>query len=98
MIRNLWPLLVGLAIWAAAFLGLYSIQALGCVWVWPAFWHRTILVAIALGSVLALTGTLFWQLNGSSQSLRTIGVRLTAAAIAASVVTFMPTLFVSLCV
>lgn len=101
MIRDFWPLLIGFGLWAAAFVLLYSVQALGCVWQWPAFWHRLLMIAIAISSIGSLAAIFLWQKpqkRERSISLQAPGVLLTAAALFASTVIFAPTLFASPCV
>lgn len=100
MIRNLWPLLIGFSIWAVAFLAIYSLQALGCVWGWDAGLHRTTLVALALLFIATLIGLLFWQHRARRRPAclpEMAGFWLTGLALAASVVTFAPVGFATLC-
>lgn len=100
MIGKLWPLLAGFTIWLSGFAALYAVQALGCVWTWPEPWHRTLLIAMATSIVVALVVLLVWQGRSRQsplQPLETAGIALTAAAIAASAITFAPALFSSIC-
>jgi len=100
MIGTLWPLLAGFTIWLSGFAMLYAIQALGCLWFWPEPWHRTLLIAMAIGIIVALVILLAWQNRNRRsplQALDTAGLALTALAIAASAITFAPALFSSIC-
>lgn len=97
MIRKLWPLLIGFTIWSLAFLTLYSVQALGCVWGWPGQWHRLLLVAIASATLLVLVAMLLWQVRIGPKRFSAAAMMLTAAATAASALTFAPVLFVTIC-
>ncbi len=95
---KLWPLLAGFTLWAAGFVTLYAVQALGCIWSWPEPWHRTTLVALALGLITALLALLVWQQRRpEKRALDLTGMALTAAALAVSIAVFSPTLFTSLC-
>lgn len=101
MIRKLWPLLLGFTIWALAFVALYTLQALGCLLHWPEFWHRALLIALAIATIAALAALLISQRRTASTAsppIQTTSQALTLAAIAASIVTFAPVLFVSACV
>ena len=100
MIRNLWPLLIGFTTWAVAFLALYSLQALGCVWNWDAAWHRTLLIAIVVVTLMVLAVVLIGHLavhKSGPSPMRAAGVALTLASIAAAGLTFSPVLFVAIC-
>jgi hypothetical protein len=100
MIRNLWPLLIGFTIWAVAFLAIYSIQALGCAWSWDPWWHRAVLVAAGLATILCLAATLAMQLRWIGSKASTIeraGTILTATALPIALVTFLPVGFLALC-
>lgn len=97
MIRRLWPLLMGFTVWALAFLAIYSLQALGCVWGWPAPMHRAVLVSSVGLTIALLVATLIWQSRTPSAEFRWAGLALTSAAIGASVITFGPVSFVTLC-
>ncbi|KKB83699.1 hypothetical protein VW29_13460 [Devosia limi DSM 17137] len=101
MIGKLWPLLIGFCIWAAAFVGLYGLQALGCVWGWPEALHRGVLVGVCVFTLAVLLVLLRWQFRAYTANPVAIdraGLWLTVAAILASVVIFVPSLFLSLCV
>lgn len=101
MIGKLWPLLLGFCIWALAFIGLYGLQALGCIWGWPDMLHRGVLMSIWVLTLAMLLALLRWQLRGHTANRGAIdraGLWLTFAAIFASVVIFAPSLFLSLCI
>lgn len=99
MIRTLWPLLIGFAIWGLAFGALYGVQALGCVWGWPHGLHRAVLATIwivtlaGLGVVLLVVS----RGHGVEARLKPSAVWLTWAAIAATVLAYFPLAFVSVC-
>lgn len=99
MIRNLWPLLIGFTLWAIAFLVLYSLQALGCVWGWSEGVHRSVLVGLAVIFILALAVLLFRQHLSSKRqaSLQHAAPVLTGLALAAAVIIFAPVGFATLC-
>lgn len=100
MIRNLWPLLIGFAIWAVALLSIYSLQAVGCAWSWDPWWHRAVLVAAGLTMIICLAATLAMQLRRPGRKASTIeraGTILTATALPIALVTFAPAAFLSLC-
>lgn len=100
MSRRLWPLLAGFVIWAVAFVVLYAVQALGCAWGWPPAVHRGVLLAIWSLTVGLLGATLYRQWRrqpGENAAMRQARVLATAAAIAATLATFFPASFVSLC-
>ncbi|MCW5721064.1 MAG: hypothetical protein KIS86_07975 [Devosia sp.] len=100
MIRPLWPLLAGFSLWALAFIGLYAVQALGCVWSWPEGPHRGALVTIWLATLVVLGALLVFQARkrGPGKTPASMmGIAATIAAIAATIVTFFPVLFSSLC-
>lgn len=101
MIGKLWPLLIGFCIWALAFIGLYALQALGCVWNWPEALHRGVLMSVCVFTLAMLLVLLRWQLRRYATNRTAIdraGLWLTLAATVASAVTFVPSLFLSLCV
>lgn len=99
MIRVLWPLLIGLGIWSVGFVLLYALQALGCVWSWPEGPHRLVLVAAWLATLGVLGGTLLFQRRSArpDRAIERAGIIATIVAIAATVVTFAPATFASLC-
>lgn len=101
MTTRLWPLLLGFSIWALAFIALYAVQSLGCTWLWPETIHRLILVGIWLAATGLLAGTMLYLRAKpvvADRPIRRAGIAATAASIAATAITFFPTLFVSLCV
>ncbi|WEK03866.1 MAG: hypothetical protein P0Y65_16980 [Candidatus Devosia phytovorans] len=99
MMRNLWPLLAGFGIWAAGLSVIYSVQALGCVWLWTEAMHRTVLVGLAILTLAALAILFIWQqfLSPPDAVWKKSSSMLTALALAATVVTFLPTTFATLC-
>jgi len=100
LIRPLWPLLLGFAIWCVAFVALYAMQALGCIWGWPEGTHRLVLVAIwgASIGILGLVLLLLWRRPQTMPaSVRRAGILITTAATAATCVTFFPVTFATLC-
>ena len=99
MSRPLISLLAGFTLWAIAFVTLYALQALGCVWNWPETLHRMVLGLVWLMTLLALGLAMVLQMNRSDGSaLAVAGLWSTVAAALATTVIFAPLLFVSLCV
>lgn len=103
MIRRLWPLLVGFAIWGAAFNVLYALQHLGCHFGWAPATHRIALIAgfaiavAILGGALALQISLMRNRGPEATPMDRIGVGATLAALAATTINFAPTLLASAC-
>lgn len=102
MTRRLWPLLTGFGIWSLGFVALYALQALGCVWHWPESAHRLALLTIWLVTLALLALWLMHQRHSGAGEgdtlLRRCAMLATLAAIAASVLTFFPLVFTSLCI
>lgn len=103
MNRTLWPLLASYGIWAVAFVVIYAVQALGCAWAWPPIEHRVALLAIYLGTLIILALLLIKQVRDARHQepiprLQRATIIATASAIAASAITFAPTLFASACI
>lgn len=98
---RLWPLIIGFTIWSLGFVSLYGLQALGCLYGWPDPMHRVVLGAVALATLAALALTLLLLVRGQqplSPWVRRAGIIATCAAAAASVLTFFPLAFVSICI
>jgi len=104
MIRRLWPLLIGFALWGAAFNALYALQFLGCQFEWAPATHRAALIAAYAVVVLLLTGTLAFQFARMRKAVAAatlmdqIGIGATAAALAATAFNFAPTMLASACI
>ena len=99
MSRPLTSLLAGFTLWALAFMALYALQALGCVWGWPETQHRLVLGLVWLLTLVALGVAITLQVKRSDGSaLAMAGLWSTVAAALATTVIFAPLLFVSLCV
>jgi hypothetical protein len=104
MIRRLWPLLVGFAIWGVAFNALYALQYLGCHFSWAPATHRIALIAGYAVFVALLAGTLAFQFARVRKTVNAatlmdqIGIGATAAALAATAFNFAPTLLASACI
>jgi|SRR5690606_37506227 uncharacterized membrane protein YidH (DUF202 family) len=101
MIRPLLPRLTGFTIWAGAFGVLYGVQALGCVWHWPEALHRGSLIILWLIALVVL-GALSWAQwkhvgRQREQKQRRYDFLVTLAATAATLVTFFPVTFATLC-
>lgn len=108
--RNVWLILIGYVAWSLLFVGLYALQALGCVAGWhlvavgPTDLHRILLIATYLGGLLALVGVLWLQAKlptagrpAPAPFLRRAGVIATLAALVSSALIFAPVLAVSAC-
>lgn len=104
MIRRLWPLLAGFTLWALAFVLLYALQYLGCYFGWTPVAHRTALVVSYAIALAVLAGALLVQIallrrrGSAATSLDRVGIGATIAALAATAVTFSPTLLASACI
>lgn len=101
MIRPLIPRLIGYTIWAGAFGALYGVQALGCVWQWPEALHRFSLIIMWLAT-LATLGAISWVQwkragNSTEHAEHRADFLITLAATGATVVTFFPVTFATLC-
>lgn len=93
-------MLIGFVIWAIAFIALYALQALGCIWGWPEAMHRTMLVSIWIVGLGLLGAILLWQWRQPADAhptLRYAPILSTLAAMAASVATYFPVTFATLC-
>jgi hypothetical protein len=103
MIRRLWPVLVGFAVWGVAFNALYALQFLGCHFGWTPSGHRIALIAAYAASVTLLAGVLAFQLarvrrhGEAATQIDRIGLCASAAALAATALNFAPTLLASTC-
>jgi hypothetical protein len=101
MIRPLIPRLIGFTIWAVAFGVLYGAQALGCVWHWPEGLHRASLIFMWVATLATLSAILWvqWKRAGSSnkRAQHRTDLFITLAATGATVVTFFPVTFATLC-
>lgn len=102
MIRHLWPLVIGFSFWALAFVGIYSLQYLGCNLGWESTAHRASLIVAYVSATGALVLMLLFQIARARRrqptALDQFGPAATTAALAATVVTFAPTLVASTCI
>ena len=102
MTRTLWPVLTGFVIWSLAFVGLYTLQALGCHLGWDTALHRAVLIGAYGLSLAVLVALLTVQLVTLRQrelatAIERIGIGTTIAALAATAIIFAPTLMISAC-
>lgn len=103
MTRTLWPLLTGFILWSLAFIALYALQYLGCYFQWQPDQHRLALVGAYLLSLLLLATWLAFQLMAlrrrgtPSATMDRMSIGATIAALAATAITFAPTLIASAC-
>ncbi|MBJ6988759.1 MULTISPECIES: hypothetical protein [unclassified Devosia] len=103
MIRNQRPLfllIAGFTVWALAFIALYAIQALGCVYNWGGA-HRAMLIAAYAISVLALTAMALLTPKLTDPSMPTLSqsaIWANWAALFSGVLVFLPVTFASTCV
>jgi hypothetical protein len=102
--RRLLPLVTGFTLWASAFVSLYGVNAIACRFAWPRPFHRGILLLLlALHLVVLGWMTLrCWRRRRSQQDVRaafieSVGLGLTIAALAATLLTFAPSLVLSTC-
>jgi len=99
--RLLW-LTAGFTLWAGAFLALYGVNAVGCAFAWPSALQRGVLLTL-LALHLAALGYLAWrcwqlrQSHGRPAFLEYVGFGATISALAATLLTFAPSLVLSLC-
>lgn len=101
MIRPLWHLLAGFTLWAIAFVVLYSLQALGCIWAWPEPVHRATLIAlwaVTLAGMVCILAIQLRRRDGARPLMATMGIVATVAALAATVLSFFPVTFSTLCI
>lgn len=103
MTRTLWPILPGFTLWSLAFITLYALQYMGCYLAWQPAFHRTVLILACLAWLAMLVACLIVQLKlirrsgAAPTAVHRIGVGATLAALAATLVTFAPVTFVSMC-
>ncbi|MCV0383956.1 MAG: hypothetical protein K5799_10955 [Erythrobacter sp.] len=94
----------GLALWAAAFVVLYSLHGLGCAlgWAQVEMFGITRAKAILLGSWIVLIAAqlvlLVWLLRRRETQLDRIGIAIGWIGLAATIVTGVPILAISSCV
>ncbi len=104
MIRRLWPLLIGFAVWGVAFNALYALQFLGCRFDWAPTAHRVALIAAYAAFVAVLVGILAFQFAlvrrraEAATLMDQIGLGATAAALGATALNFAPALLASACI
>lgn len=99
--RRLLVLVAGFTLWASAFLLLYGVNAVGCAFEWPRALHRGALLSL----VLLHTGALGWMTfhcwrrwrSQRAAFVESVGLGVTIAALAATLLTFTPSLLLSLC-
>ncbi|MFN3688139.1 hypothetical protein [Salinarimonas sp.] len=107
---GLLSLLVGFTIWSAAFLILYSMHALGCLWGWhqvtagPTSLLRIVLVGIWIGHVAILAvvtlATRRYVAGAGSESgfIGAVAYTLLLAGLAATLFNGIPAAWIPLCV
>lgn len=92
-------LVAGFTIWAAAFILLYALQALGCAYGWGNA-HRPILIGSSIICLAPLAALALWPAPASTASSPGLfrAARWTnRAALGAGVVTYAPVLFATTC-
>ena len=104
--RRLWWLAAGFGVWCSALVFLYALQAIGCVFVWPAGTLRTSLVIVLLAHLVV--GGWMWRNFAKAEPDPAYGqtgnflhaaiVWTTIAAFVATVLTFGPPLFLATCI
>lgn len=93
--RVMAPILAGYVVWAAAFLGIYALQATGCAGGWPGL--RVMLLA-AMGLAIAANGAaLLWSARADQPFARNVGLTTNATALLASALTFSGVVWMPLC-
>ena len=105
--RTMLIIVLGFTFWSAAFVGLYAINAIGCAFLWPEESQRMVMIGLTVASsavalAIAVWSILYWmRAKGRQQpvpSIARIGVFGSTAALAATVFTFAPSFFVSMCI
>ena len=100
--RRLLLLAAGFILRAGAFLTLYGVNAVGCAFAWPHPLQRGILVTLLALHIAAL-GWLAWycwrrrRAQGRARFLEHVGFGATISALVATLLTFAPSLVLSLC-
>lgn len=100
--RRLLLLAAGFILWAGAFLTLYGVNAVGCAFAWPRSLQRGILLTLLALHVAAL-GLLAWrdwkrrQVLDRADFVESVGLGATISALAATLLTFAPSLVLTLC-
>jgi hypothetical protein len=98
--RALVLLVAGFTIWAAAFVLLYALQALGCAFGWGE-WHRPILIAAYLASLLPLVVLSLkkpYETGEPQTSLSRSALWANRAALGAGILAYLPVTFVTVCI
>ena len=100
--QRLLLLAAGFALWASAFVVLYGLNAVGCAFEWPQRLQRGLLLtALALHlTALAWLAWHCWQRRrdcSASGFLEYVGLGATVAALAATLLTFAPSVVLTLC-
>lgn len=88
-----WRITAGFAVWASALIWHYAINGVGCAMGWEA--QRPAL-ALALAAHLCVLGWLATRIR-ADDLLGSVGVWCVRAALVATVLTFAPTLALSVC-
>jgi hypothetical protein len=104
--RRLWWLGAGFVVWCSALVFLYALHAIGCIFGWPTGPLRWTLAVVLLVHLLAI-GWMWRGLAGSRPDpaqgengdfLHQVVIWTLVAAMAASLVTFAPSLLLTTCV
>lgn len=104
--RRLWWLAAGFAVWCNALALLYALQAIGCVFAWPAGALHWTLVVVFLAHLIAVgwmwhrtsradRGTVFGDTGNFLQAVIEWTI---IAAFVATALTFGPPLFLTACI
>ena len=100
--RRLLLLVAGFILWAGAFLTLYGVNAVGCAFAWPRPLQRGILLTLLALHIAAL-GYLAWycwqrrRASDRTRFVEYVGLGATVSALAATLLTFAPSLVLTLC-
>ncbi|WP_116811377.1 hypothetical protein [Steroidobacter cummioxidans] len=100
--RRLLLLAAGFILWAGAFLTLYGVNAVGCAFAWPRPLQRGILLTLLALHIAAL-GYLAWycwqqrRAHDRMRFVEYVGFGATISALAATLLTFAPSLVLTLC-
>jgi hypothetical protein len=97
--RALILLIAGFTAWSVAFVVLYGLQALGCAYGWP--YHRAVLIGAYGISLVPLLWLAMQRVTAEDEAASALGIAAVwanRAALAASVLVFLPVTFASACI
>lgn len=105
--REILVVVLGFTAWAAAFVALYAINAVGCAFAWPQGVQRGVMVGLTAIACIAMVGVAIWsvrhwrRMTRASQPapmLTAVGALGSLAALAATGFVFAPSFYASMCI